>query len=135
MTLHFRAGTAGAARPPVDADVVVACDGVNSAVRRQFYPDEELRFVGINTWRGVTRAKPFLTGRSYVRAGSMRSGNIVIYPIIDDVDGDGTPAHQLDDRGRAAGLRPERLEQAGPARGLPAASTRAGGSTGSTCPS
>jgi 2-polyprenyl-6-methoxyphenol hydroxylase-like FAD-dependent oxidoreductase len=68
---------------------VVACDGVNSTVRRQFYPADELRFVGINTWRGVTRAKPFLTGRSYVRAGSMRSGNIVIYPIADDVDGTG----------------------------------------------
>ena len=89
VTLHFRSGSAGAARPPIEADVVIGCDGVNSAVRRQFYPGEELRFVGINTWRGVTRAKPFLTGRSYVRAGSMRSGNIVIYPIADDVDGEG----------------------------------------------
>jgi 2-polyprenyl-6-methoxyphenol hydroxylase-like FAD-dependent oxidoreductase len=88
-TLHFRSSVGGAARPPVEADLVIACDGVNSALRRQFYPGEELRFVGINTWRGVTRAKPFLTGRSYVRAGSMRSGNIVIYPIIDDVDGEG----------------------------------------------
>ena len=89
VTLHFRSGATGAARAPVEADVAIACDGVNSAVRRQFYPDEELRFVGINTWRGVTRAKPFLTGRSYVRAGSIHTGNIVIYPIIDDVDGDG----------------------------------------------
>ena len=62
---------------------------MNSAVRRQFYPGEELRFGGINTWRGVTRAKPFLTGRSYVRVGSIQSGNLVIYPIIDDVDGEG----------------------------------------------
>ena len=68
---------------------MIACDGVNSAVRRQFYPDEELRFAGINTWRGVTRAKPILTGRSYVRVGSMPRGKIVIYPIIDDVDGEG----------------------------------------------
>jgi 5-methylphenazine-1-carboxylate 1-monooxygenase len=58
-------------------------------VRRQFYPGEELQFAGINTWRGVTRAKPFLTGQSYVRAGSIHSGNIVIYPIVDDVDGEG----------------------------------------------
>jgi 2-polyprenyl-6-methoxyphenol hydroxylase-like FAD-dependent oxidoreductase len=58
-------------------------------VRRIFYPGEELRFVGINTWRGVTRAEPFLTGRSYVRAGSIRTGNIVIYPIVHDVDGEG----------------------------------------------
>ena len=89
VTLHFRAGGSGAPRATVDADVAVACDGVNSAVRRHFYPDETLRFVGINTWRGVTRTKPFLTGRSYVRAGSIRGGNIVIYPIVHDVDGDG----------------------------------------------
>jgi 2-polyprenyl-6-methoxyphenol hydroxylase-like FAD-dependent oxidoreductase len=76
-------------RAPVTADVAIACDGVNSAVRRQFYPGEELRFGGINTWRGVTRAKPFLTGRSYVRVGSIQSGNLVIYPIVDDVDGQG----------------------------------------------
>jgi 2-polyprenyl-6-methoxyphenol hydroxylase-like FAD-dependent oxidoreductase len=89
VTLHVRSGATGAGRPPVQADVAVACDGVNSVVRRQFYPGDELRFVGINTWRGVTRARPFLTGRSYVRAGSIRSGNIVIYPIVDDVDGEG----------------------------------------------
>ena len=89
VTLRFRSTQTGAAHEPVTADVVVACDGVNSAVRRQFYPDETLCFGGINTWRGVTRAKPFLTGRSYVRVGSIQRGNLVIYPIADDVDGDG----------------------------------------------
>jgi 5-methylphenazine-1-carboxylate 1-monooxygenase len=89
VTLGFRSTQTGAARDPVTAHVVVACDGVNSAVRRQFYPDEALCFGGINTWRGVTRAKPFLTGRSYVRVGSIQRGNLVIYPIADDVDGDG----------------------------------------------
>ena len=88
-TLHFRSTATGAARASVAADLVIACDGVNSAVRRQFYPGEELCFGGINTWRGVTRAKPFLTGRSYVRVGSIQRGNLVIYPIIDDVDGQG----------------------------------------------
>ncbi len=29
------------------------------------------------------------TGRSYVRIGSIQSGNLVIYPIVDDVDGEG----------------------------------------------
>ena len=89
VTLHFRSAATGAMRAPVTADVAIACDGVNSVVRRQFYPGEELRFGGINTWRGVTRAKPFLTGRSYVRVGSIQSGNLVIYPIVDDVDGQG----------------------------------------------
>lgn len=89
VTLHFRSTATGAPRAPVTADLLVACDGVNSAVRRQFYPDEQLCFGGINTWRGVTRARPFLTGRSYVRVGSIERGNLVIYPIADDVDGDG----------------------------------------------
>jgi 5-methylphenazine-1-carboxylate 1-monooxygenase len=89
VTVQFRSTETGAARDSVTADIVIACDGVNSIVRRQFYPDEELCFGGINTWRGVTRAKPFLTGRSYVRVGSIQSGNLVIYPIADDVDAEG----------------------------------------------
>src|SRR5262245_61670363 len=52
VTLHFRSSETGVSRPSVEADLAIACDGVNSAVRRQFYPGEELRFVGINTWRG-----------------------------------------------------------------------------------
>lgn len=82
----------GAPRAPVSADIVVACDGVHSAVRRQYYPDEQLAFAGINTWRGVTRHKPILSGKSYVRVGSIKTGKMVIYPIVDSVDGDG---HQL----------------------------------------
>ena len=88
-TAYFRASSTGRTLEPVRADVVVACDGVNSALRRQFYPDDEVAFAGINTWRGITRRKPFLTGKSYTRTGSILTGKIVIYPIIDDVDGDG----------------------------------------------
>lgn len=76
----------------VRADALIACDGINSAVRKQLYPADKLAFAGINTWRGVTRRKPILTGRSYMRIGSIRTGKIVIYPIVDDVDGQG---HQL----------------------------------------
>ena len=89
VTLHFRSAATGAPRAPVTADLAIACDGVNSTVRRHFYPDDALCFGGINSWRGVTRSKPFLTGRSYVRVGSIQRGNLVIYPIADDVDGDG----------------------------------------------
>ena len=74
---------------PVRGDIVVACDGVNSSVRRQFYPDEQVAFTGINTWRGVTRRRPILTGRSYIRIGTVETGKMVIYPIVDDVDGEG----------------------------------------------
>lgn len=89
VTLHFVETSTGARLPPVKADIAIGCDGVNSTVRAQFYPDEKLVFTGINTWRGVTRHAPILTGRSYLRVGSIRTGKIVIYPIIDDVDGDG----------------------------------------------
>jgi 2-polyprenyl-6-methoxyphenol hydroxylase-like FAD-dependent oxidoreductase len=89
VQLYFRSSARGDQRPPVEADLVIACDGVNSTIRRAYYPGDELRFVGINTWRGVTRTQPFLSGQTYVRVGSIRSGNIVIYPIIDDVDGSG----------------------------------------------
>jgi 2-polyprenyl-6-methoxyphenol hydroxylase-like FAD-dependent oxidoreductase len=73
----------------VRARIVLACDGVNSAVRRHFYPDEQLAVEGINTWRGVARGKPILGGRTYMRVGSILTGKIVIYPIVDDIDGEG----------------------------------------------
>src|SRR3546814_5365194 len=40
-------------------------------------------------WRGVTRARPFLTGASMVRAGWLSAGKMVIYPIRDDIDSHG----------------------------------------------
>jgi len=89
VTLNLRETSSGRELPPLRASAVIACDGVNSAIRRHFHPKDELVFAGINTWRGVTRRKPILTGRSYLRIGSLLTGKIVIYPIIDDVDGEG----------------------------------------------
>ncbi len=92
VTIRIRDFTSGQALPPVSARALVACDGINSIIRKQFYPNDSVAFAGINTWRGVTRRKPFLTGRSYCRVGSILTGKVVIYPIVDDVDGNG---HQL----------------------------------------
>jgi 2-polyprenyl-6-methoxyphenol hydroxylase-like FAD-dependent oxidoreductase len=88
VTVHFSDGR-GAPLAPVRARVVVACDGIHSAIRKQYYPQEKVAFAGINTWRGVTRHKPILTGKSYMRVGSIRTGKMVIYPIIDNIDGQG----------------------------------------------
>jgi 5-methylphenazine-1-carboxylate 1-monooxygenase len=92
-TLHFvQSGPQGKEAvqlPSVQADVVVACDGIHSALRRQYYPNEKLAFAGINTWRGVTKHKPILTGKSYMRVGSIKTGKMVIYPIVDNIDGQG----------------------------------------------
>lgn len=87
--VHFVDGSTGAPMACVPADMVVACDGIHSGVRRQFYPDEKVAFAGINTWRGVTRHKPILTGKSYMRVGSIKTGKMVIYPIVDNIDGQG----------------------------------------------
>src|SRR4051795_1733995 len=83
VTVTFADGTSARGR------VAIACDGINSAVRKQFYPDEgEPRYSGINMWRGVTRWKPMLSGASMVRAGWMSHGKMVIYPIRPaDADG------------------------------------------------
>ena len=87
--MAFFTANGGAARPPVRADAVIACDGINSAIRKQFYPEEQVAFAGINTWRGVTRHAPILTGKSYMRVGSILTGKMVIYPIVDNVDDSG----------------------------------------------
>jgi 2-polyprenyl-6-methoxyphenol hydroxylase-like FAD-dependent oxidoreductase len=88
-TLQFARTGTSEPLPPFAADVVIACDGINSAIRKSFYPNESIGYSGINTWRGVTRRPPILGGRSYMRIGSIRTGKLVVYPIVDDVDGQG----------------------------------------------
>jgi 2-polyprenyl-6-methoxyphenol hydroxylase-like FAD-dependent oxidoreductase len=82
----------GVELPLVRGDIAIACDGIHSAIRRQFYPNEgSPRFHGINMWRGVAKAKPFLTGASVTRIGGLYTTNkIVVYPIRNDIDGNGT---------------------------------------------
>lgn len=75
----------------VGGSVLIGCDGVHSAIRRQLFPEEgEPRFSGVTMWRGVTRWSPFLSGASMVRAGWLATGKLVLYPIRNDVDGAGT---------------------------------------------
>ena len=85
-TVHFTETSTGRVRESVRADVVIACDGINSAIRKQYYPDDKLVFAGINSWRGVTRRKPIFDGHTFIRAGSIRYGKIVIYPIVNNFD-------------------------------------------------
>ena len=76
----------------VRASVAVACDGLHSALRKQFYPDEGApRYSGVNMWRGAVHWKPFLSGATMVRAGALVPGvgKMVIYPIRDNVDEQG----------------------------------------------
>ncbi|SHK13417.1 2-polyprenyl-6-methoxyphenol hydroxylase [Bradyrhizobium lablabi] len=82
VSMHFSDGPGGASRTTVRGRVAIACDGINSAIRKQFFPEEgEPRYSGVNMWRGVTRWKPILSGASMVRAGWLSHGKMVIYPI------------------------------------------------------
>jgi 2-polyprenyl-6-methoxyphenol hydroxylase-like FAD-dependent oxidoreductase len=75
---------------PVHAGIAVSCEGIHSAIRKQLYPDEgPPRYSGINMWRGVTRAKPFLTGASMVRIGWLNTAKVLVYPIRDAIDAEG----------------------------------------------
>jgi 2-polyprenyl-6-methoxyphenol hydroxylase-like FAD-dependent oxidoreductase len=89
VTAHFSDGPAGTDSSAVRGRAVIACDGINSAIRKQFFPGEgEPRYSGVNMWRGVTRSKPILSGASMVRAGWLSHGKMVIYPIrAADADG------------------------------------------------
>ncbi len=79
-TAHF-VDVAGKALPDAGADLVVASDGIHSAIRTQFFPNEgppvwSKRIL----WRGTTVAKPFLTGASMMLAGYAWK-KWVCYPI------------------------------------------------------
>lgn len=77
--------------PSVRARAIVGCDGIHSSVRGQLHEGEPgLVFSGINMWRGLSPSAPFLSGGSHVRAGSLRTGKLVAYPIRNDIDGQGT---------------------------------------------
>jgi 5-methylphenazine-1-carboxylate 1-monooxygenase len=82
VTLHFAVGSSDAVGKSVRGRAAIACDGINSVIRKQFFLDEgEPRYSGVNMWRGVTRWKPILSGASMTRAGWLSHGKMVIYPI------------------------------------------------------
>jgi 2-polyprenyl-6-methoxyphenol hydroxylase-like FAD-dependent oxidoreductase len=84
VELHFKD------RKPWKGTAAIGCDGIHSVIRGQLYPDEGgPRYSGVNMWRGVTRAKPILSGASMVRAGWLATGKLVYYPIRNNVDAEG----------------------------------------------
>lgn len=85
-TAHFAARN-GVTPPPVTGDVVIACDGIHSKIRAQFYPEEGPPIWSRRIlWRGTTIRKPFLTGASMVLAGYAWK-KWVCYPIRQLEDG------------------------------------------------
>jgi 2-polyprenyl-6-methoxyphenol hydroxylase-like FAD-dependent oxidoreductase len=70
---------------------VISTEGIHSAIRRQFHPEEgDPVYSGVNMWRGVVVCKPFLSGATMTRVGWLSTGKMVIYPVRDNVDGKGS---------------------------------------------
>ncbi len=68
--------------------ILIAADGIHSAIRAQMYPDQPpIHWGGAVMWRGTVRAKPLRTDSSFVGLGTHRH-RMVIYPIsAPDADG------------------------------------------------
>ncbi|WP_171103277.1 flavin-dependent oxidoreductase [Ruegeria sp. HKCCA6707] len=76
-------------RDSVLGSMVVAADGIHSAVRAQMYPDQGPPVWGGGImWRGTTIAKPFLSGASMILAGN-DTQRFVSYPISQPNPDDG----------------------------------------------
>lgn len=86
VTAHFVDPENGRSLASHRGDILVGADGIHSAVRRHFYPEETLRFGGQLMWRGAAVAPPFLTGKSMIIAGH-RNQKVVAYPMRTLPDG------------------------------------------------
>jgi 5-methylphenazine-1-carboxylate 1-monooxygenase len=65
----------------LEADALIAADGIHSAARAKLYPDQgEANYSGRVLWRATTRAKPFLTAETMVMIG-YQDRKFVAYPI------------------------------------------------------
>lgn len=75
----------GAPAGQADGDILIGADGIHSVVRASVYPDEgDPKCSGRLLWRAVSRAAPYLTGRSMIMAGHADQ-KFVCYPIGDSL--------------------------------------------------
>ena len=78
---HFIDRRIGASLGAVDGALLIGADGIHSTLRQSLYPQEGPPiWNGALLWRGITRARPFLTGRSMIMAGH-EFQKFVAYPI------------------------------------------------------
>jgi len=65
----------------IEGSLLIAADGLHSAVRAQMHPDQPpIQWGGAIMWRGVTKGKPIRTGASFVGFGTHHH-RVVFYPI------------------------------------------------------
>ncbi|KMO24112.1 flavin-dependent oxidoreductase [Methylobacterium indicum] len=87
VTAHFTDALKGDAGRTLRGDVLIACDGIHSVVRKKFFPDEgPPRWDGVLMWRGATEWAPWGDGRTMAIGGGM-GAKCVLYPIAEAGDG------------------------------------------------
>jgi 2-polyprenyl-6-methoxyphenol hydroxylase-like FAD-dependent oxidoreductase len=63
--------------------LLIAADGLHSAVRQQMYPEQPpIQWGGAIMWRGVTRGKPIRSGASFVGLGTL-----ILSPVLRTLTG------------------------------------------------
>ena len=68
-------------RSEVDGRLLIAADGLHSAIRAQMHPQQPpIQWGGAIMWRGTTPGVPIRSGASFVGVGSLRH-RVVLYPI------------------------------------------------------
>ena len=91
VTARFVHRRTGEARGVAEGRLLIACDGIHSAVRALLVPGEgPPLWNGALLWRGVTEAPPYLDGATMIMAGH-EFQKFVCYPI----------SREARDRGRA----------------------------------
>jgi 2-polyprenyl-6-methoxyphenol hydroxylase-like FAD-dependent oxidoreductase len=72
-----------------DCDLLIAADGIHSAIREKLYPNEgPPLWNGRILWRGITTSDAFLSGRTMIMAGH-EVLKFVCYPISREPDANG----------------------------------------------
>lgn len=86
---HFIDRRTGVRLDDAEGDLLIGADGIHSVMRRTLYPLEGPPiWNGAILWRGTTRGRPFLTGRSMIMAGH-EFQKFVAYPISRRVEAAG----------------------------------------------
>lgn len=86
VVAHLANRETGASLGTAEGDMLVAADGIHSAIRRQLFPDEgPSRFSGCMLWRGIGEMDPVLDGRTMVWAGHADQ-KFIAYPVSSEAE-------------------------------------------------
>jgi 2-polyprenyl-6-methoxyphenol hydroxylase-like FAD-dependent oxidoreductase len=87
VTAHFTNTIDGLSSTTMRAEVLICADGIHSAGRRRFYPDEGApSWAGVVMWRGAVEWPVWEDGETMAIAGGL-GAKLVLYPIAPAKDG------------------------------------------------